>query len=264
VADLVLTEIDGPIATLTLNRPAERNAISDELRNELHTSLESISLLPEVRVMILTGAGKSFCAGGDLKGMQQRLSGPPGEVALEGWRRQQRTALLAKTLHSLDQITIAAVNGHAVGLGLDLALACDFIVAAPAATFAASFVNRALVPDGGGMYSLPRRIGLQRTKDLIYSGRFVDSEEAVAIGLADLLAGEGTLLEDARAYAERFTGQPRGAIMLMKSIVNRTFELSLESVAALGSEAQAMCYSSDDHRTSVEAFLASRRGEQAG
>src|SRR6202044_3146058 len=98
-----------------------------------------------------TGAGKSFCAGGDLKGMQQRLSGPPGEVALEGWRRQQQTALLAKTLHSLDQITIAAVNGHAVGLGLDLALACDFIVAAPEATFAASFISRALVPDGGGM-----------------------------------------------------------------------------------------------------------------
>jgi enoyl-CoA hydratase/carnithine racemase len=150
------------------------------------------------------------------------------------------------------------VNGHAVGLGLDLALACDFIVAAPQATFAASFINRALVPDGGGMYYLPRRVGLQRTKDLIFSGRFVDADEAIAIGLADVLAADGNLLEDTRAYAERFTGQPRGAIMLMKSIVNRSFELSLESISALGSEAQAISYTSEEHRASVEAFLAPR------
>lgn len=258
MAEVLLSEIDGAIATLTLNRPAERNAISDELREQLHAALDSISVLPEVRVVILTGAGKSFCAGGDVKAMQQRLSAPAGQIALEGWRRQHRTAALAETLHTSDQITIAAVNGHAVGLGLDLALACDFIVAAPQASFAASFVNRALVPDGGGMYYLPRRVGLQRTKDLIYSGRSVDATEALAIGLADLLAEDGRLLEDARAYAERFTGQPRGAIMLMKSIVNRTFELSLESVAALGSGAQAISYSSDDHRASVTAFLEAR------
>jgi enoyl-CoA hydratase/carnithine racemase len=258
MSDLLLTEVDGAIATLTLNRPAERNAISDELREELRDTLEEVSMVPEVRVVILTGAGRSFCAGGDVKSMQQRLSAPPGQVAIEGWRRQQRTGTLAATLHSLDQVTIAAVNGHAVGLGLDLALACDFIVAAPQATFAASFINRALVPDGGGMYYLPRRVGLQRTKDLIFSGRFVDADEAIEIGLADVLAADGNLLEDTRAYAERFTGQPRGAIMLMKSIVNRSFELSLESISALGSEAQAISYTSEEHRASVETFLAPR------
>jgi enoyl-CoA hydratase/carnithine racemase len=258
MSDLLLTEVDGAIATLTLNRPAERNAITDELREEFRSKLDEVSMMPDVRVVILTGAGKSFCAGGDVKNMQQRLSASAGQVAIEGWRRQRRTGTLAATLHSLDQVTIAAVNGHAVGLGLDLALACDFIVAAPQATFAASFIDRALVPDGGGMYFLPRRVGLQRTKDLIFSGRFVDAEEAMAIGLADVLAGDGKLLEDARAYAERFTGQARGAIMLMKSIVNRSFELSLESISALGSEAQAISYISDDHRASLEAFLARR------
>jgi enoyl-CoA hydratase/carnithine racemase len=258
MADLMLTEIEGAIATLTLNRPEERNAISDGLREELRSALDGLSIMPDVRVVILTGAGKSFCAGGDVKGMQQRLSASAGQVAIEGWRRQQRIGTLAATLHSLDQVTIAAVNGHAVGLGLTLALACDFIVAAPQAKFAASFINRALVPDGGGTYYLPRRVGLQRTKDLIFSGRFVDAKEAMAIGLADVLAGEGTLLEDARAYAERFTGQARGAIMLMKSIVNRSFELSLESISALESEAQAISYISDDHRASVEAFFAPR------
>jgi enoyl-CoA hydratase/carnithine racemase len=261
MSDLLLTEIDGAIATLTLNRPAERNAISDALLEELHSTLDEVSTIPDVRAVILTGAGKSFCAGGDVKGMQQRLSASAGQVAIEGWRRQQRIGNLAATLHSLDQVTIAAVNGHAVGLGLALALACDFIVAAPQATFAASFINRALVPDGGGMYYLPRRVGLQRTKDLIFSGRFVDAEEALTIGLADLIAGDGTLLEDTRAYAKRFTGQPRGAIMLMKSIVNRSFELSLESISALESEAQAISYISDDHRASLEAFFAPRQSK---
>ncbi|HEY4224775.1 MAG TPA: enoyl-CoA hydratase-related protein [Pseudolysinimonas sp.] len=258
MSDILISEVDGAIATLTLNRPAERNAISDELREELRSELERVSRIPEVRVVILTGAGKSFCAGGDVKSMRERLAAQAGEIGLEGWRRQRRTGALASTLHSLDQITIAAVNGHAVGLGLDLALACDFIVAAPQAVFAASFVNRGLVPDGGGMYYLPRRIGLQKTKDLIFSGRTVDSDEAARIGLVDVIAEDGKLLEDAREYASRFTGQPRGAIMLMKSIVDRSFELSLESVAALGAEAQAIAYQTDDHRASVEAFLAPR------
>lgn len=258
MSDILISEVDGPIATLTLNRPDERNAISDELREELHSALDQITRRSEVRVVIVTGAGKSFCAGGDVKAMKERLAAPTGQIALEGWRRQKRTGALASTLHSLDQVTIAAVNGHAVGLGLDLALACDFIIAAPQARFAASFVNRALVPDGGGMYYLPRRIGLQKTKDLIFSGRLVDSDEASRIGLVDAVARDGHLIEDTREFAERFTDQPRGALMLMKSIVDRSFELSLESVAALGAEAQAICYQSDDHRASVEAFLERR------
>jgi enoyl-CoA hydratase/carnithine racemase len=256
MSDVLISEIDGAVATLTLNRPEERNAISDELREAFHSELDRVTRLREVRVVIITGAGKSFCAGGDVKSMQERLSAPAGQVGIDGWRRQRRTGALASALHSMDQVTIAAVNGHAVGLGLDLALACDFIVAAPQAVFAANFVNRGLVPDGGGMYYLPRRIGLQKTKDLIYSGRFVDSDEANRIGLVDLVTGDGHLLDDAREFAERFTGQPAGAIMLMKSIVDRTFEMSLDAVAALGAEAQAICYQSDEHRASVEAFLA--------
>lgn len=254
--DALIREPAGAVTTLTLNRPRERNAISDELREEFLAALHDVAADPAVRVVIVTGNGKSFCAGGDVKSMQQRLRAPAGEVAIEGWRRQQRTGALAQALHTLGVVTIAAVNGHAVGLGLDLALACDFVVAAPQASFAASFVKRGLVPDGGGMYYLPRRVGLQKAKELMYSGRSVGAAEAKAIGIVDVLAADGALLADAREYAAQFTGQPRASIMLMKSIVNRTFELSLESVAALGSQAQAICYTSDDHRASVEAFLA--------
>lgn len=240
VSELLLREIDGAIALITLNRPEQRNAISDELREIMRSTLDSLSQEPEVRVVILTGAGSAFCAGGDVRSMQERLQAPAGDVAIAGWRRQQKTFGLASALYHLDQITIAAVNGPAVGLGLDLALACDFIVQAPEAAYSASFVQRGLVPDGGGMFYLPRRIGLQKTKDLIYSGRRVDAPEAFAMGLADVFAGQDRLLEDAKSYAERFTGQSRASLMLMKSIVNRSFELSLESVAALSSEAQAI------------------------
>ena len=259
MSDVLITEVDGPVATLTMNRPRERNAISDEMRQELDAALDDVTADPEIRVVILAGNGKSFCAGGDVRAMQERMQAPAGQRAIEGWRRQQRTGGLAQSLHNLGAITVAAVNGHAVGLGFDLALACDFIVAAPDATFAASFINRGLVSDGGGMYHLPRRVGLQKAKEILFSGRFVDVEEARAIGIVDLIAKEGDLMAEARAYAGQFTGQSRAAIMLMKSIVNRTFELSLESVAALGSEAQAICYTTDEHRESVEAFLAPRQ-----
>jgi enoyl-CoA hydratase/carnithine racemase len=251
LSDLVIRSTEGAIATLTLNRPEQRNAISDELREALLAALDQVSADPNVRVAIVTGNGASFCAGGDVKSMRRRLQARPGQVAIEGWRRQQRTGVLTQSLHRLGVVTIAAVNGHAIGLGLDLALACDFVVAAPQARFASSFVRRGLIPDGGGLYYLPRRIGLQKTKELIYSGRTLDAADAKEIGMVDVVAADGNLLDDARAFANQFTGQPRSAITLMKSIVDRTFESTLESISALGSQAQAICYTSDEHRAAV-------------
>ena len=148
-----------------------------------------------------------------------------------------------------------------MGLGLDVALACDFIIAAPEAQFAASFVKRGLVPDGGGLYTLPRRIGLQLTKELIYSGRTVGAEEALRIHLADRLAEPGQLLARAREFAAQFTENSRSAIALMKSVVNRTFETPFEVISAQGRSAQAISYTTDEHRASVEQFLKPRSKE---
>jgi len=252
---VVLRAVTGPVAVLTLNRPQARNAMDDDMRETLRAELEALSAEPEVRVIVLTGAGSAFCAGGDVKGMRQRLEQPPGQVAIRGWRRQQRTAAFVTALAGADQITIAAVNGPAMGLGLDIALACDFIIAAPEAQFAASFVKRGLIPDGGGLYFLPRRIGLQLTKELIYSGRTVGAEEALRIHLADRLAEPGRLLAAAHAFAAQFTENSRPAIALMKSIVGRTFETPFELIAAQGRGAQAISYTTDEHRASVEQFL---------
>ena len=142
-----------------------------------------------------------------------------------------------------------------MGLGLDIALACDFIVAAPEATFGASFVKRGLIPDGGSLYFLPRRVGLQLTKELIFSGRTVEADEALRIGLVDRLAAPGELLNAAHAFAAQFTENPRPALALMKSIVNRSFETSFELIAAQGRSAQAISYTTDEHHEAVEKFL---------
>ncbi|MGH3299120.1 MAG: enoyl-CoA hydratase/isomerase family protein, partial [Trebonia sp.] len=115
---VVLREVTGPAAVLTLNRPKARNALDDAMRETLRAELEALSAEPDVRVIVLTGAGSAFCAGGDIKGMRERLEQPAGQVAIRGWRRQQRTAALVTTLAGADQITIAAVNGPAMGLGL--------------------------------------------------------------------------------------------------------------------------------------------------
>lgn len=255
MSEPVLLEVDGPVAVVTLNRPEARNAVDDGVRAALRSTLDSVAADRSVAVMILTGAGSAFCAGGDIKAMQRRLAAPAGEVAVTGWLRQQGTAALTGGLHRLPQITIAAVNGPASGLGFDLALACDFIVADPGAWFAASFVQRGLIPDGGSMYYLPRRIGLAPAKDLVFSGRRVAAPEAVGMGLADELAEPGEVLAAARSRASRYTGGSRSAQMLTKSIIDRSLESTLDEVAALGGQAQAICYTTDEHHAAVADFL---------
>jgi enoyl-CoA hydratase/carnithine racemase len=158
-------------------------------------------------------------------------------------------------LHGMPKPVIAAVNGAAAGLGCDMALACDFIVASDAAMFTMSFVKRGLVSDGGGMYFLPRRVGLPKAKELIFTGRNVDAKEALAIGLADRVTASDRLVSDAAAWARELSQGSHVSIAFSKAILDRTFESSEEQVFALGREAQAVCYTSQQHRDAVEAFL---------
>lgn len=252
---LVELTIESGVAIVTLNRPEVRNAINDALRTELISVLERVAADDAVRAVVLTGKGKAFCAGGDIAGMKERLKAPAGQVAFNGWRRQGQTHKSVALLHGLPKPVIAAVNGAAAGLGCDMALACDFIVASEEAAFTMSFVKRGLVSDGGGMYFLPRRVGLPRAKELIFTGRMVDAEEALTIGLADRVAPAETLVADAAAWARELGQGSRASIALSKAILDRTFETAEEQVFALGREAQAVCYTTAEHRESVEAFL---------
>jgi enoyl-CoA hydratase/carnithine racemase len=252
---ILLTRADG-IATLRINRPARRNAIDDATRGLMIEALESAAADPAVRALIVTGTGSAFCAGGDVSGMQQRLQAAPEEIAFNGWRRQARTHRAVALLHNFPKPTIAAVNGAAAGLGCDVALCCDFVVAAESAHFTMSFVTRGLIPDGGGMYFLPRRVGLARAKELVFSGRRVAAAEALSLSMIERVLPDADLLSGCDAWARELSAGSPVALSLAKSVMDRSLEMSFEDVLAEGSKAQAICYTSGEHRASVAAFLA--------
>jgi enoyl-CoA hydratase/carnithine racemase len=254
--ELIELQVQSGIATLTFNRPDKRNAMSDAMRSEFIDALDRIAADKAIRALVLTGAGKAFCAGGDIAGMEKRMNAPAGEVGFNGWHRQQRVHHTQALLHTMPKPVIAAVNGAASGLGADTALACDFVIASEWASFTWSYIQRGIVPDGGGMYFLPRRVGLPKAKELIFTGRKVDADEALKLGIADRKTSSQTLLADAQAWAAELSRASSTALALTKTILDQSFELSSHDVFAQGSQAQGICYTSSEHRASVEAFLA--------
>ena len=255
-SQLIKLSVANGIATLALNRPEKRNAMSDAMRSEFIAALEHVSAEKSIRALVLTGNGKGFCAGGDIAGMERRMSAPTGEIAFNGWHRQQGVHYTQTLLHTMPKPTIAAVNGAASGLGADTALACDFIIASEWANFSWSYIHRGIIPDGGGMYFLPRRVGLPRAKELIFTGRKVDVEEALALGIVDRKTSADTLVADAQAWAAELSKGSATALALGKTILDQSFELSAQQVFSQGSQAQGICYTSTEHREAVMAFLA--------
>lgn len=256
MTDLVLSTVTDGIAVITLNRPDKRNAMSDAMREAFADILASVATDSAVRAVVLTGAGRAFCAGGDVAGMQRRMEADPGTVGFNGWARQQGVHRVQMLLHTLPKPTIAAVNGAAAGLGADTALACDFVLASSSAKFVWSYVLRGLIPDGGGLYFLPRRVGLSRAKELIFTGQTVEAADALASGIADRVSPAETLLDDAIAWAKTLSAGSATAIALAKSLVNQSFESAPTALFSSSSQAQGICYTCTEHRASVTAFLA--------
>jgi enoyl-CoA hydratase/carnithine racemase len=252
--------IENGVAIATLNRPEVRNAVDDRVRVELSEILERVASDDSLRALVLTGKGAGFCSGGDISGMRSRMQAAPGQVAGKGWLRQRRLHGMIGALHSLEKPTIAAVNGAAAGLGCDLALCCDFIVASEQAFFTMSYVQRGLIPDGGGLYFLPRRVGLPRAKELIFSARRVQADEALRIGMADRVVPAEQLLSNAVQWAAELGGGNGIALALSKAILDQTFELTADQAFALGAQAQAIAYTTDEHHAAVAAF-ANRRAK---
>jgi enoyl-CoA hydratase/carnithine racemase len=248
-------EIERGVAVARLNRPEVRNAIDDKTRAELQAILDRAATDVDIKALVLTGNGPAFCAGGDISAMQQRLKSPPGQLGGGGWLRQRRLHGMIGALHTLEKPTIAAVNGAAAGLGMDMALCCDFIVAAEPAFFIMSYVQRGLIPDGGGLYFLPRRVGLPKAKELIFSGRRVQADEALRLGLADRVVPLNELVSTAVEWAAELGGGNGTALALSKAILDQTFELTADQAFSLGAQAQAICYTTDEHQAAVAAFL---------
>jgi enoyl-CoA hydratase/carnithine racemase len=158
------------VATLRLDRPERRNAIDDGMRAEMIAVLEEAAGDPAVRALVVTGTGSAFCAGGDVRGMRNRLAAPQEDVAYNGWRRQQRTHRAVALLHTMPKPTIAAVNGAAAGLGCDVALSCDFIISTSTAQFGFPEITLNTLPGWGGTQLAVKKMGLAQAKEMVLTG----------------------------------------------------------------------------------------------
>jgi 2-(1,2-epoxy-1,2-dihydrophenyl)acetyl-CoA isomerase len=245
------------VAWVTMNRPDARNAINDQMRGELFAVLDDARTNPEVRCLVLTGAGKGFCTGADLSG-PRKAGGPTGPGATRELMRT-RSQRLIRMLWDLEKPTVAAVNGVAAGLGAHLAFACDLVVAAAEARFIEVFARRGLMLDAAGAYLLPRLIGLQKAKELVFFADDLSAEDAVRIGIATRCV-PGTELESAtREWATRLAAGPTFALGMSKRLLNRSLDVDLET--ALDDEAMAVSIvtQSEDVREGLEAFVARRQ-----
>lgn len=249
----LIFDINDHIATITLNYPEARNAFSPDMRQSFRTALEQVreGAGKEIKALIVTGAGGAFCAGGNIRGMRER-----GEVTAAEYHRNMRQGShhTLSILRNLGLPVIAAVDGPAAGAGCNLALACDFILASRRARFIQAFIRIGLVPDWGGMYLLPRIVGVQKAKELIFSGRTVDAEEAKALGMAYAVYPEDELLPRAREFAGRFVHASTDAIGLAKNILNKTFEIDFDTALDLEAHSQNIARTSAYHRESIERF----------
>jgi 2-(1,2-epoxy-1,2-dihydrophenyl)acetyl-CoA isomerase len=245
----VLVESSEGVAVITLNRPTQRNPLSLQMREELATAVARVRDDVEVKAVIITGAGGAFCAGGDLTQMQD-----PAQTGMVWRERIRRLHRWFPELVNLEKPVIAAVHGAAYGAGLNLALAADFVLATPKASFCAVFGRIGLVPDLGGMYLLPRIVGLQRAKELVFSARAVGAEEAKNLGMVYGIVQEDELLTRAKALAARFTDASTAAIGMAKSIMNQAFHLDAHAMAEMEAYAQTVARETSYHREAVAGF----------
>lgn len=249
----VLISRSGPVATPILNRPEVRNALSPEMYAELAAALEQCHRDSSVRVVIITGQGDAFCAGGDLRAMEERaLRGTPqGELRAFF---AQTVAWVARRLHTLRQPVIARVNGVAAGAGCSLALGCDLRIASAAARFSLGFVQRGLIPDWGGSHLLPRTIGLSRACELVFTGRLIDAGEAERIGLVNRVVPASELDQAVETLACEIAALPPEAVSLAKQALHAGARSTLDEALELEAVLQSYCCSTADHREAVAAF----------
>jgi enoyl-CoA hydratase/carnithine racemase len=245
--------VEDGVATLMLNRPAQKNALDLVMREEIGDVISAIRRDRGIQALVLTGAGGAFCAGGDIRTMQ-------GDASAEAARnRMMDLHLWVEELLNLDRPVIAAVDGVAFGAGFSLALAADFVLASPRARFCCSFMRLGLVPDCGVFYTLPRVVGLQRAKELVFSTREVGADEAKQIGIVFEIQPQERLAERARQLALSFNQASPTALSLAKRALNASFNSDLRTMLEMEASAQGVARGSDYHRQAAARFL----GKQA-
>lgn len=250
---------DGAVVTATLNRPGERNAISDpEHSQEVADFCASVTRDPSVRAVVLTGSGTAFCAGGNVKHMRDKkgmFEGSPYEI-----RNRYRTGIqmIPVALYELEVPVIAAVNGPAIGAGLDLACMCDIRIASSDAIFAESFVKLGIVPGDGGAWLLPRIVGMARATQMTLTGDAIDASKALEYGLVSEIVEPERLLDRADELANSIAANPGHATRLAKRLLREGQDMKLGPLLELSAAYQALAHHTEDHHEAVTAMLERR------
>ncbi len=253
MSDLLET-IDDGVAVLTLNRPDRLNALSDEMVAQLCDALRRLDTDPAVGCILLTGAGRGFCAGGDVK----RMAGA-GETTME----ERQEALRCKhesvrLLRTIGKVVIAAVNGPAAGAGLGIALACDLRIAARSAKFRTAFAAVGFSGDFGGSWSLTRLVGTAKAREMYYLNTLVDAEEAQRLGLVGRVVDDADLMAEAMAMARQIASGPRIAFAYMKRNLHAAETEPMQTVLDMEAIGQARTYTTEDHKEAAQAFVDKR------
>jgi len=260
MSDKLLYEKSDNIVTLTLNDPDVRNAISDEdMISGLVEALHRINDDYDVRCVILTGAGTAFSSGGNVKKMQRHdgmFAGGVYNVRVGYLRGIQRIPL---AMYELEVPIIAAVNGHAIGAGCDLACMCDIRIAGKSARFAESFVKLGIIPGDGGAWFLPRAVGLSNARLMAFTGEAFDAEQSLQMGLVSKVVDDDKLMDEARALAQRIAVNPAYGLRMAKRLLREGERSELQTLLDMSASMQAIAHQSEDHKEAVNAFVEKRK-----
>jgi enoyl-CoA hydratase len=251
--ETLLVTREGGIVTVTVNRPKQLNAINLTVMRELDEVAAGLEDDADARVVIFTGAGdRAFLAGADISGFQ-------GLTPITALTFGQKIQRLYSRIEALPQVTIAAVNGFALGGGCELTLCCDLVLAAETARFGQPEINLGLIPGAGGTQRLPRLVGLHRAKEIDFLGEMIDAQEAYRIGLANRVVPADRLMAEARALAEKILARPAVALRMIKEAMNEGYDLDLPKALAIEAKAWAVAFASEDRTEGVTAFLEKRK-----
>ena len=254
--EALLFDLSDHIATITLNRPERLNALSPAMRNELYEAVQRCSDDDDVRVIVVTGAGRGFCSGGDVKAMNERNQSGASTALADTMAPVRDRAVLA--MRDCPKPIIAAVNGAAAGAGMNVALACDIRIASDTAKFGQTFSRRGLHPDWGGTYFLPRIVGMAKACELIFTGKMIDALEALRLGVVSEVTSADELIPNVRALAASIAAGPPIAIRLAKRAMYRNADSSLREALEFETFAQNICRETDDAKEGIRAFVEKR------
>jgi len=252
----LLYEVRNRIATLTLNRPERLNALGDTLRDDVYDAVAKSAADPSVGVLVITGAGRGFCSGGDVKAMRERDQS--GQAPSANGRLSPMRDRIILALRNCPKPVIAAVNGVAAGAGMSLALACDMRIASTAAKFSQAFVTRGLAPDWGGTWFLPRIVGTAKACELIFTGDTIDADEALRLGIVNAVVAPEELMKETYDLARKIAAGPPVAIQIAKRAIYHNQDVDLRAGLEFETFAQGICKETEDAKEGVRAFVEKR------